>query len=54
MYETTLTEQEEIYTETKDFIEMYQDMLNLEQQVKANPSQIKELMDQAGVLLGTS
>jgi len=52
MYETTLTEQEEIYTETKDFTEMYQDMLNLEQQVKANPSQIKELMDQAGVLLG--
>ena len=52
MYETTLTEQEQIYTETKDFTEMYQDMLNLEQQVKANPSQIKELMDQVGVLLG--
>lgn len=52
MYETTLTEQGEIYTETKDFSEMYQDALNLEQQVKANPTQIKELMDQAGVLLG--
>ena len=52
MYETTLTEQEEIYTETKDFTEMYQDMLNLEQQVKANPSQIKELMDQVGALIG--
>ena len=52
MYETTLTEQEQVYTETKDFTEMYQDMLNLEQQVKANPSQIKELMDQVGVLLG--
>ena len=52
MYETTLTEQEEIYTETKDFTEMYQDMLNLEQQVKANPSQIKELMDQVGALMG--
>lgn len=52
MYETTLTEQEQIYTETKDFTEMYQDMLNLEQQVKANPSQIKEVMDQVGVLLG--
>ena len=52
MYETTLTEQEQIYTETKDFTEMYQDMLNLEQQVKANPSQIKELMDQVGALMG--
>ena len=52
MYETTLTEQEQIYTETKNFSEMYQDMLNLEQQVKANPTQIKELMDQVGALLG--
>lgn|SRR5210317_107301 len=52
MYETTLTEQEQIYTETQNFTDMYQDMLNLEQQTKANPTQIKELMDQVGALLG--
>lgn len=52
MYETTLTEQEAVYNETKNFSEMYQDFINLEQQVKANPTQIKELMDQVGALMG--
>jgi hypothetical protein len=52
MWETTLTELEDIYTETQNFADMYNDMMNLEQQAKANPTQVKELMDQVGVLLG--
>jgi len=51
LYETTLGELEEIFTETQEFVDLYQKGVFLEQQAKANPGQVKDLMDQvAGIL----
>ena len=52
MYESTLAELEEIFTETQDFVDLYQKGLFLEQQAKANPGQIKDILDQVSEILG--
>ena len=52
LYETTLTELEDIYTETSEFSDLYQKGLFLEQQAKANPGQIKDILDQVSEILG--
>lgn len=51
LYETTLGELEEIFTEAQKFSELYQEGLFLEQQAKANPGQVKDLMDQVASIL---
>ena len=52
LYETTLSELEDIYTETSEFTDLYQKGLFLEQQAKANPGQIKDILDQVSEILG--
>ena len=52
LYETTLSELEDIYTETSEFADLYQKGLFLEQQAKANPGQIKDILDQVSEILG--
>lgn len=52
LYETTLSELEDIYTETSEFADLYQKSLFLEQQAKANPGQIKDILDQVSEILG--
>jgi hypothetical protein len=52
LYETTLTELEDIYTETSEFADLYQKSLFLEQQAKANPGQIKDILDQVSEIIG--
>jgi hypothetical protein len=52
LYETTLTELEDIYTETSEFSDLYQKSLFLEQQAKANPGQIKDILDQVSEIIG--
>ena len=52
LYESTLAELEEIFTETQDFVDLYQKGLFLEQQAKANPGQIKDILDQVSEILG--
>ena len=51
LYETTLAEIEEIFSETQNFMELYQEGLYLEQQAKANPGQVKDLLDQVASIL---
>lgn len=51
MYESTLAELEEIYKETSGFMDMYQEGLFLEQQAKANPGQVKDILDQVSEIL---